>query len=409
MGPGLWFLKVVSSVPLIPSSRYLRPGFAPGRFVFFAASLPNAGNARASCTRLCFTGGMSLRSAAPALTAALLFGASTPLAKLLGGQMPPLLLAGLLYLGSGLGLALLLAIRRAAGRRNTVRRAGPRIAHDEIAWLFGAIVAGGIVAPALLMAGLATTEAAPAALLLNVEGVLTALIAWLVFKENTDRQIVLGMAAIVAGGVLLSWQPGAQAVSSGALLIVGACLCWAVDNNLTRKVSANDALLIACLKGLCAGVVNTALGLLAGAHWPAAGALAATLGVGFAGYGLSLALFVVALRTLGTARTAAYFSVAPLFGVLIAFALWPQLPPWPFWAAALLMTVGVWLHLREHHEHAHAHPASEHAHRHVHDEHHRHAHDFAWDGTEPHAHAHRHAPLTHRHPHFPDLHHRHDH
>ena len=371
--------------------------------------LAAASGARASVTRLCFTGAMSIKSAAPALVAALLFGASTPLAKLLGAQLPPLLLAGLLYLGSGLGLGLMLAIRHALGRRGTAHSARPGIPRQEIPWLLGAIVAGGMIGPALLMAGLATTDAAPAALLLNVEGVLTALIAWLVFKENTDRQIVLGMAAIVAGGVLLSWQPGKQAVSSGALLIIGACLCWAVDNNLTRKVSANDALLIACLKGLCAGAVNTALGLLAGAHWPAAGALAATLGVGFAGYGLSLALFVIALRALGTARTGAYFSVAPLFGVLIAFALWPQVPPWTFWAAAALMTAGVWLHLREHHEHAHSHPAAEHTHRHAHDEHHRHAHDFAWDGTEPHAHPHRHAPLTHRHAHYPDVHHQHDH
>ena len=352
---------------------------------------------------------MSWKSAAPALAAALLFGASTPLAKLLGAELPPILLAGLLYLGSGFGLAVVLVMRRAAGLAEEAGGATLAIPRQDIPWLAGAIVAGGVFGPALLMAGLATTDAAPAALLLNVEGVLTAVIAWLVFKENTDRQIVLGMAAIVAGGVLLSWQPGAVRLSSGALLIIGACLCWAIDNNLTRKVSANDALVMACLKGVFAGTVNTSLGLLAGAHLPPPGPLAATLVVGLAGYGLSLVLFVVALRSLGTSRTGAYFSVAPLFGVLIAFALWPQVPSWSFWGAAALMVAGVWLHLRERHDHRHTHRPMAHVHRHTHDEHHQHHHDFPWDGTSPHVHPHQHAALTHQHAHFPDIHHRHPH
>ena len=350
---------------------------------------------------------MSLRAAAPALLAALLFGASTPLAKLLGGAMAPLLLAGLLYVGSGIGLGALALIRRAVAPQPDAASAG--IPRADRPWVAGAIVAGGVAGPALLMAGLASTDAAPAALLLNLEGVLTALIAWLVFKENADRRVVLGMAAIVAGGVLLSWQPGEARLSPGALLIAGACLCWAVDNNLTRKVSANDALLMACLKGVFAGVVNTSLALLAGAQLPAPASLAATLLVGFAGYGLSLALFVVALRSLGTARTGAYFSVAPLFGVLIALAVWPQLPSWTFWVAAALMAVGVWLHLSERHGHLHTHQATEHTHSHSHDPHHRHEHDFAWDGVEPHAHPHRHEVVVHAHAHYPDIHHRHRH
>jgi drug/metabolite transporter (DMT)-like permease len=352
---------------------------------------------------------MSVRSALPALAAALLFGASTPLAKLLGGDISPLLLAGVLYLGSGIGLSVLLLLRRSIGQGAQAIDRSIGIPRRDIPWLAGAIVAGGMLGPALLMGGLATTAAAPAALLLNVEGVLTALIAWLVFKENTDRHIVLGMAAIVVGGVLLAWQPGEARVSWGAMLIVAACLCWAVDNNLTRKVAANDALLIACLKGLFAGVVNTSLSLMAGAHVPALGPLVATLLVGFAGYGLSLALFVLALRSLGTARTGAYFSVAPLFGVLIAFVVWPEVPSRTFWVAAALMTLGVWLHLRERHAHPHTHEATEHSHPHVHDGHHQHAHDFAWDGVEPHVHPHRHAVLTHAHAHYPDIHHRHTH
>jgi drug/metabolite transporter (DMT)-like permease len=349
---------------------------------------------------------MSLRAASPALAAALLFGASTPLAKLLVGQVPPLLLAGLLYLGSGLGLGALLLLRRV---RRPADFAQVRIPGADVPWLIGAIVFGGVLGPALLMGGLRHTDGATASLLLNIEGVLTAVIAWLFFKENADRQIVIGMFAIVAGGVLLSWEPGAGGLSIGAPLIAGACLAWAIDNNLTRKVATNDAMLVACLKGLIAGACNTALGLAGGAALPKAAAVLGSLGVGFLGYGLSLTLFVVALRGLGTARTGAYFSVAPLFGVVLSLAIWPQAPGVLFWVAAALMGAGVWLHVRERHEHDHTHEELRHAHRHRHDAHHRHAHDFAWDGREPHTHPHRHEKLTHRHPHHPDIHHRHGH
>ena len=278
----------------------------------------------------------------------------------------------------------------------------------ERPWLAGAIAFGGVLGPALLMAGLARTDAASAALLLNLEGVLTALIAWVVFRENADRSVVLGMLAIVAGGVLLSWAPGGG-LSWGALLVVAACAAWAVDNNLTRQVATQDAMLVAGLKGLLAGLVNTALALAGGAAWPPLPVLLGVLFVGFLGYGLSLTLFVLALRQLGTARTGAYFSVAPLFGVLIAWAWWPQPLTAAFALAAALMALGVWLHVRERHEHEHAHEALDHDHAHRHDAHHQHAHAFDWDGREPHRHPHHHAPLVHRHAHYPDIHHRHAH
>jgi len=346
---------------------------------------------------------MSIRPAAPALAAALLFGASTPLAKLLVGDVPPLLLAGLLYLGSGLGLGLILLVRRARASGEPLS-----IPRGEIPWLLGAILFGGVLGPALLMWGLTLTDGATASLLLNVEGVLTAVIAWVVFKENADRQVVLGMVAIVAGGLLLSWESGGARLSPGALLVCAASACWAIDNNLTRKVSTNDAMLVACLKGLTAGGVNTALGLGTGASTPLA-PIAGSLIVGFVGYGLSLTLFVVALRMLGTARTGAYFSVAPLFGVVISLGIWPQTPQATFWVAAGLMAIGVWLHIRERHFHEHTHDPLEHAHRHLHDEHHQHLHPPGWDGAEPHTHVHRHEVLTHKHPHYPDIHHRHGH
>lgn len=259
------------------------------------------------------------------------------------------------------------------------------------------------------MLGLTTTPAATSSLLLNLEGVFTAVIAWVVFRENVDLQIFLGMVAIVAGGVALSWQPGAAGLSAGALLVVAACVTWAIDNNLTRKVSTNDAMVIACLKGLVAGSVNLGIALFMGAHLPGVGKMAAAMLTGFAGYGVSLVLFVVALRNLGTARTGAYFSVAPVFGVALSLILWPELPSLLFWAAAALMALGIWLHIRERHEHPHTHEVLDHNHRHRHDEHHQHTHDFEWDGDEPHTHTHQHAPITHTHAHFPDIHHRHIH
>ncbi|MDR2325296.1 MAG: DMT family transporter [Acidovorax sp.] len=351
---------------------------------------------------------MSIRNALPALAAAALFGASTPFAKLLVGDVPPLLLAGLLYLGSGIGLSLLLGLRSLQAK-TAPDQASMRIPKAQWPWLLGAVVFGGVLGPAFLMLGLTQTGSAMASLLLNVEGVFTALMAWLVFKENADLRIVLGMLAIVAGGLLLSWAPGATRFSAGALLVVAACLCWAVDNNLTRKVSSHDAMLIAAIKGLLAGISNTVLAWIAGASLPAAATMAASMAVGFLGYGLSLTLFVLALRTLGTARTGAYFSIAPLFGVVISLLIWPSLPGPLFWLAAALMALGIWLHLQERHVHEHTHEPLEHSHRHVHDAHHQHSHDFAWDGVEPHSHPHAHHALTHSHAHYPDIHHQHRH
>ena len=353
---------------------------------------------------------MSARLNAPftALLAAALFGATTPFAKALLGTLSPFMVAGLFYLGSGIGLAITILVRKLR-LSNDERAHEGQIRLREVPWLLGAIVTGGVAGPALLMLGLNATPAATSSLLLNLEGVFTALIAWVVFRENVDTRVFLGMTAIVAGGVALSWHPGATGLPLGALLVAAACACWAIDNNLTRKVSTNDAMVIACLKGLTAGSVNFVIALLLGAQLPHIGTVAVAMVTGFAGYGVSLVLFVVALRNLGSARTGAYFSVAPLFGVTISLILWPEMPPLLFWVAAALMALGIWLHIRERHDHPHTHQVLEHNHRHRHDEHHRHEHDFDWDGEEPHVHPHRHAPITHTHAHFPDIHHRHSH
>jgi drug/metabolite transporter (DMT)-like permease len=336
-----------------------------------------------------------------ALAAAGLFGCATPAAKLLLGETPPWLLAGLLYLGSGIGLFLWRRIQRLP--------AGS-VPRDEIPWLAGAIVCGGVVAPVLLLYGLAAMPASGASLLLNAEGVFTALIAWFAFKENFDRRIALGMLAIVAGAAVLAWPGEAQFGSAWpALAVLGACLAWGLDNNLTRRVSLSDATYVAMVKGLAAGATNTVLAVAAGAAWPGVQVTVASLVLGFVSYGLSLALFVVALRHLGTARTGAYFSTAPFAGAVLSIVFLGESPGWQFGCAAALMAIGVWLHLSERHEHGHAHESMEHVHEHEHDGHHRHEHDVPVAPGTAHTHRHVHEAMTHTHPHYPDAHHRHEH
>ncbi len=338
------------------------------------------------------------------LLSALLFGASTPLAKLLLGAVDTWMMAGLLYLGAGAGLAAV-HLSRAALRLPAVEAP---LRRSDMPWLALVILAGGVLGPLLLMFGLARTDAASASLLLNLEGVATMAIAWIAFRENVDRRLLLGALAILAGAALLSWQ-GRATLDLGAALIAGACLCWGIDNNLTRKLSSADPVQIAMLKGLIAGTINLLIALGHGAAFPALGIVGAAAVVGFLGYGVSLALFVLALRHLGAARTGAYFSLAPFVGAVLAIALLGEALTPQLVIAGLLMALGLWLHLSEQHEHEHAHEALEHEHRHRHDAHHQHAHDADTPSGEPHSHWHRHVPMMHRHPHYPDIHHRHGH
>lgn len=341
-----------------------------------------------------------------AIFSAILFGASTPLAKLvLGNGVSPWLLASLLYLGSGIGLVIVHGVRKMIGHGE----AEAPLVRADLPWLALIILCGGAIAPVLLMAGLATTPASTASLLLNLEGLATLAIAWLVFRENVDRRLLVGAAAILGGAVLLSWRGGPVGGGLGMLAIAGACLAWGIDNNLTRKLSRADPVQIAMLKGLAAGVVNLVLALTLGASLPALPVVASAALVGFVGYGVSLVMFVLALRHLGTARSGAYFSTAPFIGALLAIALSGEPITLPLITAGLLMATGLWLHLTESHGHEHVHEALEHVHRHVHDGHHQHDHPPGAASGELHSHRHRHAPMTHRHAHYPDLHHRHSH
>jgi len=343
-----------------------------------------------------------------ALASAALFGVSTPAAKALLGVVHPVVLAGLFYCGAGIGIALLRAL--AGPILNAPAARQPPLARQDYGWLAGAIALGGVAGPVLLMLGLARTPAATASLLLTVEGAATALLAWFVFHENFDRRIALGMACLVAGAAAVSWS-GMPTVESlaGPLAIIGACIAWGIDNNLTRKVSLADPLQIVQWKGLIAGPVNLLLGLWAGGSLPGALDMLAGGLVGFVCYGVSLALFVVALRHLGTARTGAYFSTAPFIGAGGGGAAGQQPRAGELVAGGTRMAVGGWLHVTERHAHAHAHRRMVHAHSHSHDEHHRHAHGPQDPPGEPHSHAHEHDAVTHAHPHVPDMHHDHRH
>ncbi len=283
----------------------------------------------------------------------------------------------------------------------------PRV---EIGGVGGAIALGGIVGPVVLMYGLTRTSGASASLLLNLEAVLTALLAWFLFKENFDRRIALGMVAIVVGAVVLTAAPGPGDSSLvGPLLVATACLCWAFDNNLTRKASGGDAVFLASLKGIVAGTVNSVLATALELSIPPMPSIAGAVIVGFLGYGVSLVLFILALRHLGTARAGACFALAPFFGAMLSLLLGQGGVSWSLGAAAVFMVIGVCLHISEHHAHEHQHAPLQHEHSHAHDEHHQHAHPDGWDDAEPHVHPHAHATLVHSHPHCPDTHHRHAH
>ncbi len=347
---------------------------------------------------------LASRGVLASLAAALLFGAGTPLAKALLPQADPWLLAALLYLGSGLGLALV---------RGALRSVPVRLAPGQWPWLAAAVLTGGVAGPVLLMLGLATLPASEASLLLNAEAVFTVVLAWFVFKENVDRRVALGMVAIVAGGLVLSGaSSGGLTGATPVLCVVGACLAWALDNNFTRKVALADATWIAMVKGLTAGTTNLVIALLLGASWPPTPVVLAAAVIGFASYGASLSLFVVGLRELGTARTGAYFSVAPFFGALLAVLILGEPVTAALLVAGALMAVGVVLHLSEHHQHVHGHDRLSHSHEHSHgreDAHHVHVHEPPVPPGTRHSHAHEHDALLHSHAHYPDAHHRHRH
>ena len=343
------------------------------------------------------------RGAILGLAAAALFGLSTPLAKMLLGSVSPVLLAGLLYLGAAAGLWL----------HRLARPSTPEalLQRDDLSKLSGIVVAGGIIGPLLMLFGLSRVTALAGSLLLNLEAPLTVLIAVAVFQEHLGRYAAAAVAFIVVGALILKLEPGALgADTTGVALLAGACLCWAIDNNLTQRLSLRDPFAIVRVKTLVAGIFNTVLGLVvSGGRMPDARYVAGALALGSVSYGISVVLDAYALRLVGAAREAAYFATAPFVGALAALIFLKESLRWFDIAAVLLMGVGVVLLLRERHGHVHVHDALEHEHLHAHDEHHQHEHNPGDPAMEPHSHPHVHVRLVHDHPHFPDAHHRHGH
>lgn len=346
------------------------------------------------------------RGVAAALGAAFFFGASTPFSKLLLGSVSPLMLAGLLYLGSFTGLSVISVLRAASGEKPSGEAS---LRGRDYLYLAGSILCGGVAAPLFLLYGLSSTEASAASLLLNIEGVLTVLLATLIFREHVGKRIWAAAAVMLAAGSALTYMPdsGGWSVRSGSLLILISALMWALDNNLTRELSHRDPYVISRYKGLAAGVTNLAVAFAAGSALPSPVPLSGSLVLGALSYGASLVLFIHALRNLGTSRTSTYFGAAPFIGVVISIILLDERITPRIIAASALMLLGLWLILKEYHEHAHTHDPLCHDHRHDHDEHHCHGHEG--DFTGPHSHMHEHDALTHSHAHVPDLHHFHRH
>jgi drug/metabolite transporter (DMT)-like permease len=343
-----------------------------------------------------------------ALLASVLFGASAPFAKLLLAGIDPIPLAAFLYLGSGLGAWLLFYFQQAG---NGGKQVEAHLARTDLPWLMGAILSGGVAAPILLMGGLNQTPASTASLLLNFESVATTLIAVLAFKEAVDRRILWALGLITLASILTSWTGGQWGVSLGALGVLGACFLWGVDNNLTRHISAKNPLVIVGVKGLAAGSFSLILAFVLSKPMPAvSGALLAML-LGSISYGLSIFLFILAMRELGAARTSTLFGIAPFVGTFLSLVMLREMPPLLFWAAVPVMLVGAWLMLTEHHDHHHIHESMEHIHAHAHDDHHEHEHEPVMPSLVKgmHTHLHQHDGLMHNHAHTPDLHHWHGH
>jgi drug/metabolite transporter (DMT)-like permease len=343
------------------------------------------------------------------LGAAVLFGLSPPLAKLLLPSSAPALLAGLLYLSAGLGLSVLRTLARWARRGHSSEREA-RLRRSDLGPLLGIVLMGGMAGPTLMLLGLQRVSASVGSLMLNLEGPFTIALAVSLFREHLSRREGLAALVILASAAVLGFEASAlRAELLGVLALVCACACWGVDNNLTQRLSVRDPVAIVQVKALGAGVGNLALAFALGQGLPEPRQLAFAGLVGLFCYGLSILLDVYALRLLGAAREAALFATAPFIGALTSIPLLGERLGARELGAMAAMAVGVVLLVRARHSHRHTHEPLEHDHVHVHDEHHQHPHPPGVDPHEPHSHPHRHAALTHDHPHVSDLHHRHRH
>jgi drug/metabolite transporter (DMT)-like permease len=339
------------------------------------------------------------------LISAALFGLSSPLAKLLLKDISPITLAGLLYLGAF--LALFLYSLATNSKKNEEKPA--RLGKKDLPWLVGAILAGGVIAPISQMLGLNLISGFSVSLLLNLEGVATAMIAVFFFRENVGKRLWFALLCMTGAGVLLGWNHGQNKFSIvGPLLILLAVVCWGIDNNLTRQISDKNPIQITYIKGLVGGIVSISVALIMGKTVPLDFTLLWALLLGAFSYGISLVFFIKALQGLGSSRTGAFFSLGPFVGAIASIVILREWLGWVMFPALVLMVLGTWLIVNERHEHAHTHSAVTHTHMHHHDDlHHRHMHPG--ETPEPHAHTHGHPEIKHTHAHWPDAQHRHEH
>ena len=342
-----------------------------------------------------------------AIVSAVLFGLSAPLAKLLLGDISPVALAGLLYLGAFLGLSLYSLITYK--KTDTQESKAPPLEKRDLLWLLGATLAGGIIAPISLMMGLNLISGFSASLLLNLEGLCTAIIAVVVFKENAGRNLWLALLCMTAAGVFLSWDTDQSRFNVlGPLLIVLATFCWGIDNNLTRQISEKSPVQITIIKGLLAGAVSLSIALILKMKIPFDINVLYALLLGAFSYGISLVFFIKALKGLGASRTGTFFSMGPFVGALVSLVIFRNWNEWIILPAFLFMAAGIWFIFNERHVHTHLHPAVTHTHSHKHDDMH-HLHEHLQEIKGAHTHAHTHPELSHAHVHWPDTHHRHVH
>jgi len=341
-----------------------------------------------------------------AVVSATLFGVGTPFAKILTKDLEPIILAGLLYLGAFVGLTIYVLVRRVVRKS---RSASEPLERKDVPWLAGATVSGGVVAPICLMTGLTVTTGFAASLLLNLEGLATAVIAYLFFRENLGWRLGIAVACMTAAGILLSWDPNTSALTvSGPLLLLAAGIAWGVDNNLTRHISDKNPVQISQIKGLVAGTASVSIAILLGFRVPIDQTFIFALVLGAFSYGASLVLFIQALQGLGASRTGAFYSVGPFVGAGVSLVLLNEWLGWTMLPAAVLMLVGVVAIVYERHSHLHTHEEGTHTHLHSHD-------DFSHDHfhkatpTGQHMHGHTHHSESHDHIHWPDIHHRHKH
>jgi len=341
------------------------------------------------------------------MISASLFGVGLPLAKLLVRDIPPVALAGLLYLGAFVGLFLF-----SIGRKKKTTASHSTVApleRRDLPWLAGAVLTGGVLAPIMLMTGLSLVSGFSASLLSNLEGVATAMIAVLIFKENAGRRLWLALVCMTVAGIFLTWDPArAEFTILGPLLIVSAMVCWGIDNNLTRSIADKDPIQITMIKSLAGGTTSLSLALILGLRMPPGYAIALALLLGSFSYGISLVFFIKALQGLGSFRTGAFFSLSPFIGAMASLIIFREWIGWVRFPAVGLMILGVWIIYNERHSHVHLHAAVTHVHLHSHsDAHHLHRHSEAV--REPHTHEHTHFEWAHAHVHWPDTHHRHEH